>query len=164
MSAAEEPGGEGRDPGPPRPRYGPGVRSIPLLVAAVAYALVAATTTAFSRSANVVTALPIIGLAVLVLVRWPLHPRPAGVAADTAHPWRAWVVLFGLIVAWELAEYAARGSRATHPTLSSMLDAVDRHETLKALVFFLWLCLGATIVRAGCRARRTRPELRPGPP
>ena len=64
-------------------------------------------------------------------------------------------------MAWELAEYAARGSRADHPTLSSMADAVDRYYVLKAVVFFLWLCLGAAIVRQGRAAgprRRRRPE------
>ena len=59
-------------------------------------------------------------------------------------------------MAWELAEYAARGSRADHPTLSSMLDAVNRSYGLKALVFFLWLCLGAAIVRRGGRASAAR--------
>jgi hypothetical protein len=63
-------------------------------------------------------------------------------------------VLFAAIVLWELADYAARGSRADHPTLSSMADAVDRYEGLKALVFFLWLYLGAAIVRRGRGARR----------
>jgi hypothetical protein len=150
VSAAEGLGGASRGRGPHRP-------SLPrtlFLVAAAAYALVAATTTAFTGSANLVTAIPIAGLAVLVLVRWPLRPRHADLATGSSHPWRAWVVLFLVIVAWELADYAARGSRADHPTLSSMLDAVDRHYALKALVFFLWLCLGAAIVRKGRRRHR----------
>ena len=69
-------------------------------------------------------------LVVLVLVRWPLRPRPGPGPPEPGrrrHPWRAWVILFAVLVAWELAEYAARGSRADHPTLSSMLDAVDRY-------------------------------------
>ncbi len=129
------------------------------LALAAAYALGAATTRAFSGSADVVTAVPIVGVAVLVLVRWPLRPRPAA-PPGAAHPWRAWAVLFFVLVAWELAEYLARGGRADHPTLSSMLDAVNRQFGLKALVFFLWLCLGAAIVRSGRRhrERRTGPE------
>ena len=59
------------------------------------------------------------------------------------------MVLFAAVVAWELVEYASRGSRAAHPTLSSMLDAVDRYYLLKALIFFAWLYLGAAIVRKG---------------
>jgi hypothetical protein len=124
-------------------------------VAGAAYALGAATTTAFTTAADVVTALPIVTLAVLVVVRWPWRPRPFELApgephGDRApHPWRTWILLFTVVVAWELAEYAARGSRAEHPTFSSMLNAVDRTYGLKALVFLLWLCLGAAMVRAG---------------
>ena len=91
---------------------------------------------------------------VLVLVFWPLRARPLTLGPDAGHPWRAWVIVFAAIVAWELAEYAARGSRAEHPTFSSMLDAVNRFYGLKALVFFLWLYLGAAIVRRGGRRQR----------
>jgi hypothetical protein len=127
-----------------------------LVVLLGAYALVAATTTAFTGSANLVTALPIVALAVLVVVRWPLRPHPLRAEPGAGHPWRAWVILFGALVAWELYEYVARGSRADHPTFSSMLDAVDRTYVLKAIVFFLWLFLGAAIVRRG----RPRPVRR----
>jgi hypothetical protein len=134
----------------------------------VAYALVAATTSAFTGSADLVTALPIVTLAVLVIARWPWRafPRPPRTDPRVAHPhpWRAWVVLFVAIVAWEVADYAARASRADHPTLSSMLDAVDRHYGFKALVFFLWLCLGAAIVRRGARPQHRAPSGQgPGP-
>jgi hypothetical protein len=127
--------------------------------AAVAYALVAAATTAFSGPANVLTAIPIVTLAVLVIIRWPLRPRPTLLTAEGPHPFRAWVVLFAALVLWELAEYAARGSRADHPTLSSMLDAVDRYYVLKALVFFGWLYLGGAIVRRGTPKRERAPSL-----
>jgi hypothetical protein len=133
---------------------------IVLVVVGVAYALLAAGTTAFTRSANIVTGLPIVALAILVILRWPLRPRPLRADSDrvaTPHPWRAWLILFGALVAWEVAEYAARGSRADHPTLSSMTDAVDRYFVLKAVVFFLWLALGVAIVRKGGR-RRHRPD------
>jgi hypothetical protein len=151
-----------------------------LAAGAAAYALGAATTSAFTTAADVVTALPIVALAVLVVVRWPLRARPRpprrprrrprshepvhDPAGDSgaAHPWRAWVVLLVVVVAWELAEYAARGSRADHPTLSSMLDAVDRTDGLKAVVFFLWLWLGAAIVRGGSGGGRDPEATRPG--
>ena len=125
-----------------------------LVVILAAYALLAATTTAFTASANIVTALPIVAMVVLVLLFWPLRARPLTLGPDAGHPWRAWVIVFSAVVAWELAEYAARGSRADHPTLSSMLDAVNRFYGLKALVFFLWLYLGAAIVRRGGRRQR----------
>ncbi len=82
----------------------------------------------------------------------PGHTRAA--AADgVRHPFAPWVVLLAAVVAWELVQYLTAGSRAQHPTLSSMADAVDRYTALKAVVFFLWLCLGAAIVRSGARAR-----------
>lgn len=134
-------------------------------VVALAYALGAAGTTAFTKPADVLTALPILALAVLVVIRWPLRPRRRKVGADGTHPFRAWVVLFAAIVLWELADYAARGSRADHPTLSSMLDAVDRFFVLKTLLFFAWLCLGAAILRKGrpAPAPTPTPEPRPAP-
>ena len=125
-----------------------------LVVILAAYALLAATTTAFTASANIVAALPIVAMVVLVLLFWPLRARPLTLGPDAGHPWRAWVIVFSAVVAWELAEYAARGSRADHPTFSSMLDAVNRFYGLKALVFFLWLYLGAAIVRRGGRRQR----------
>jgi hypothetical protein len=129
---------------------------------AVAYALVAANARAFTEPANVLTALPILALVVLVVVRWPLRPRPAAPPPDVRHPYLAWVILFVAIVAWELAEYAARGSRADHPTLSSMADAADRYYLLKALFIFLWLYLGGAIVRRGRQARAPAPAQTPG--
>jgi hypothetical protein len=137
-----------------------------LVAAGVAYALVAANTTAFTRSANIVTGVPIIALAVLVIVRWPLRTHPMRLdPVEAPHPWRAWGALFAAVVAWELVDYAARGSRADHPTLSSMLDAVDRFYVLKAIVFFLWLYLGAAIVRRGGQRRsRSRSRNRDGNP
>jgi hypothetical protein len=135
------------------------MQRILLAVVLAGYALAAATTTAFTGAANLVTALPIVLLAALAIALWPLRPRPrprplGPGLEDTRHPWRPWAVLFGAIVVWELAEYAARGSRADHPTLSSMLDAVDRYYLLKAIVFFLWLSLGAAIVRLGRQPRQ----------
>jgi hypothetical protein len=145
VAAAERPGGRHR-------------RHLALLgaVVALAYAVGAAGTTAFTKPADVLTAVPILGLAVLVVIRWPLRPRPRPrprrVGADATHPFRAWVVLFAAIVLWELADYAARGSRADHPTLSSMFDAVDRFFLLKTLLFLAWLCLGVAILRKGTPA------------
>jgi hypothetical protein len=132
-------------------------RAAALVGLAVAYALVAATTTPFSTQADLATALPIVVLAVAVVIRWPLSPgrgaeRRARASARThgaQHPFAWWVVLFAAIAGWELAQYLLPGSRALHPTLSSMADAVDRYYPLKAVVFFGWLWLGAAIVRDG---------------
>jgi hypothetical protein len=152
VPATEPPGGH--EPQQDRSPYRPSPRRTVLLVVLVAYALFAASTTPFTRSANIATALPIVAVMVLVVALWPLRPRPLKLGPDAGHPWRAWVCVFGAVVLWELAEYAARGSRADHPTLSSMLDAVNRFYGLKVIVFFLWLYLGAAIVRRGGRRQR----------
>jgi hypothetical protein len=146
VPAAEPPAGHE----PQRPSSGRAV----LLVVLVAYALFAASTTAFTRSANIATAVPIVAVVVLAVALWPLRARPLKLGPAAGHPWRAWVCVFGAVVAWEVAEYAARGSRADHPTLSSMLDAVNRFYGLKVIVFLLWLYLGAAIVRRGGRRQR----------
>jgi hypothetical protein len=123
--------------------------SIALLVG---YALWLAATTPFSSPANILTALAIVVVAVMAIIRWPARPVRAALIAEERprHPYLAWVVLVVLIVAWELVMYLVRGSRSEHPTLSSMADAFDRYNYgLKALACIAWLWLGAAIVRAG---------------
>jgi hypothetical protein len=121
------------------------------LAAAAVYALCAATTTPFTWAADAVTAAPMVALVVLAAAGWPAHPQPLALpeAQQARHHYRPWVVLFAAVMAWELAEYLARGSRGAHPTLSSMLDALDRQYVGKASLFFCWLCLGALIVQRG---------------
>ena len=58
------------------------------------------------------------------------------------------------IVVWELAQYAARGSRGAHPTLSSMADAIDRHYLLKAVVVLRVALPGRADRRQGHPGRR----------
>lgn len=113
----------------------------------MAYACAAAATTPFSGAADLLTGLPIVVLVGLAVWGWPLHPRPF--RPPGRHPLRAWAVLGVATLAWEVAAYAARGSRGAHPTFSSMADALDRHYVLKAILFFAWLCLCASIVLAG---------------
>lgn len=117
------------------------------MLAGVGYALGAAATTPFTLAANVMTAIPIALLVALAIARWPLRPTP--VRAPGHHPYRAWAVVGVAILLWEIVVYTARGSRAAHPTFSSMVDAVDRYYVLKAILFFAWLCVCAVVVRAG---------------
>jgi ABC-type dipeptide/oligopeptide/nickel transport system permease subunit len=146
--------------------------SRPLLTASVValtagYALGAAATTPFSVAADVVTAVPILLLAVAAVVCWPLHPQhpspppaagPAGAGRHHhQHPFRPWVAVTAAVAVWELVEYLAPGSRGAHPTLSSMADAVDRIFVLKALVFFGWIWLCILILRSGRAAPRAAP-------
>ena len=119
---------------------------------AVVYSLIAADTTPFTIGADLATALPLVAFVAAVVVSWygPRRVRAHRPSrAQVGHPYRPWVVLYVVFVAWELFNYLARGSRASHPTFSSMTDAVDRFYGLKALLFLVWLTLGWTIVRLG---------------
>jgi hypothetical protein len=137
------------------------VRPLILLGCAVAYALVAADTTPFTTPADVLTGLPIAAMAVLVLIRWPARTTPLRLAApEIAHPYRPWVVVWAAITVWELFNYLVHGSRADHPTFSSMTDAFDRFYLLKTLLFLGWLSLGWMIV---CRGSRAASVAAPGP-
>jgi hypothetical protein len=122
------------------------------LIAGGALAAAAAATTPFTWEADAVTAFPLVVVAVLVVVMWPLRrpslPRIAP-ASPRAHPFAGWLAVLTAFIAWELVNYLARGSRADHPTFSSMTDAVDRFRALKAVLFLLWLLLGREVVRRG---------------
>jgi hypothetical protein len=133
------------DPGAARHRrigYGVG------LAAGLGYSLVAATTTPFTTGADIVTALPMVVMAALLVARWPRHTlsmqlRPA----ESGHPYRSWLILVVAVALWELFNYVVHGARADHPTFSSMTTAVNRYYLLKALLFLAWLSLAAMIVR-----------------
>jgi hypothetical protein len=128
------------------------------LAGGVGYSLIAASTRPFTLPADVLTGLAIIAMAILVIVRWPLRPRRARVAdraAAAGHPFLPYVPWLGLLivfVAWELFNYLVHGTRANHPTFSSITDAIDRFYLLKTLLFLGWLALGWLILRRGSRS------------
>jgi hypothetical protein len=138
------------------------------LVVSVGYAVAAASTTPFTWTADLMTAIPIAAVSIGAAVRWPAHPEKDAALVDddevgprAAHPYLGWVVLLAVIVGWELAEYLWRGSRSAHPTLSSMADAFDANSIGKTVAFIAWLWLGVAIVRAGTpapAASRARPR------
>ena len=122
------------------------------IVVLAGYALWLAATTPFSSPANILTAIAIVAVVIMAIIRWPARPTRVMIPEDERprHPYLGWVVLVVLIVAWELVMYLVRGSRSDHPTLSSMADAFDRYNYgLKAVACFAWLWLGTAIVRAG---------------
>ena len=100
------------------------------------------------------TAVPVAALAVGAIVYWPRHPVEAPGAPLRATVRGPGLVAPATVVAWELVNELVPGSRGDHPTLSSMLNAVDRYYALKALVFLAWLGLGWTVVRLGRPAPR----------
>jgi NADH:ubiquinone oxidoreductase subunit 6 (subunit J) len=136
-----------------RQRSGPAV----LAAVVIGYSLGAAATKPFTTAGNVITALPIVVLAVAVVVRWPLRTGvvrlPRRQTGSAGHPYRPWVVLFAVLAAWEVFSYLVRGSRADHPTFSSITDAIDRYYVFKVVLFAVWLAVGWLVLQRG--ARRT---------
>jgi hypothetical protein len=139
-------------------------RSAVLLVGGVGYSLIAASTTPFTLPADVLTGAAIVLMAVAVCVRWPLRTRslrtrPATSVSRTGHPYLPWLVLVIVFVGWELFNYLVHGTRADHPTFSSITDAIDRTYLLKALMFLAWLAGAWVIVRRGSRAQLRKARL-----
>jgi hypothetical protein len=127
-----------------------------LVGGSAAYALVAASTTPFTLPADILTGLAILGMAVLVVVRWPLGTRKVRAATRATggghgHPYLPWFGLFVVFVVWELFNYLVHGTRADHPTFSSITDAIDRYYVLKAVLFLAWMAGAWVIVRRGSR-------------
>jgi hypothetical protein len=141
-------------------------RSAVLLVGGVGYSLIAASTTPFTLPADALTGAAIVVMAVAVCVRWPLRTRRAAPATSSAatagHPYLPWLGLVIVFVVWELFNYLVHGSRADHPTFSSITDAIDRTYVLKALMFLGWLAGAWVIVRRGSRAQLRKMKRRRG--
>jgi hypothetical protein len=144
------------------------IRSALLLAGGVGYALIAASTTPFTLPADALTGAAIALMAVAVCVRWPLRTRgrsdPASGVTATAgsgHPYLPWLGLVLVFVVWELFNYLVHGTRADHPTFSSITDAIDRTYVLKALLFLGWLAGAWVIVRRGSRAQMRKARVRP---
>jgi hypothetical protein len=139
------------------------IRSAVLLAGGVGYSLIAASTTPFTLPADALTGAAIVAMGVLVCVRWPLRTRKVRAASASVsaspgagHPYLPWLLLVIVFVAWELFSYLVHGTRAHHPTLSSITDAIDRTYLLKTLMFLGWLAGGLVIVRHGSRAQGRR--------
>jgi NADH:ubiquinone oxidoreductase subunit 6 (subunit J) len=140
------------------PRASPGARLarpspwvLAVAVVALVYAWFLAGTTPFTTSADILTALPIVVVAVAAVVlarRRSLagatlasEHRPA----ETTRGWWVWALLLGLVVAWELVMLFGM-PRSSHPTLSSVEVSITRWQSTKALVAAAWLALGAFLV------------------
>jgi hypothetical protein len=143
-------------------------RSAVLLVGGVGYSLIAASTTPFTLPADALTGAAILVMAVAVCVRWPLRTRALRAArvrtatTTAGHPYLPWLGLVIVFVVWELFNYLVHGSRADHPTFSSITDAIDRTYVLKALMFLGWLAGAWVIVRRGSRAQLRKMKRRRG--
>ena len=111
--------------------------------ALVGVAWVAGTTRSFTWPALGVT----MAAAAFVLVVAVRAPR--GTGAVRFHPQRRdvpWGVVAVVAAGWQLVAYF-QSPRTAHPTISSMLDAADAHDPLRAVVFLGWVVLGLLLAR-----------------
>jgi len=133
-------------------------RSAVLLAGGVGYSLIAASTTPFTLPADILTGFAIVAMAVLVCVSWPFSTRKVRAAASgsAGRPYLPWIAVLIVFVVWELFNYLVHGTRANHPTFSSITDAIDRFYLLKTLLFLGWLAGGLVIIRRGSRAGARR--------
>jgi hypothetical protein len=132
-----------------------------LLVGAIGYSLGAAATTPFTKPADLLTGLAIVAMLVVVVVRWPLRTKMVRTPDRAGHPYRPWVVLFAVFTVWELFNYLVHGTRAEHPTFSSITDAMDRFYLLKAALFLGWLAGAWVISGRGSGTPRLTPGTEP---
>lgn len=111
--------------------------------ALVAAAGLAGTTRSFTWPALIVT----VTGAVFVLTVALRRSRSPRIGRDRPRRgYAAWVVVAIAALGWQLAAYF-QSPRAEHPTLSSMLDAADAHDPLRAVVFLGWVVLGLELAR-----------------
>ena len=59
---------------------------------------------------------------------------------------RSWVVVLGLLLAWELLAYSL-SPRDDYPTLSSIADTALSPRPLEAAAFVAWLAVGRRLAR-----------------
>jgi hypothetical protein len=128
------------------------VRAGALVAAAAAYAGWASATAPFTVPADVAVSVPsaVFAAAYVLQWRWPQTWPWRRLDADhlqrvgTAVPW---LLVIGLLVAWELASYFAGGSRAVHPTISSGINSLFHWQAAKSAGFLVWLSAGWYLVR-----------------
>lgn len=74
-----------------------------------------------------------------------LLDRPTTPPARGVRGWLPWAIGLALGTAWELTCLFS-APRSSHPTLSSMLDAVDGSHLGRGVAFLAWLALGRWLV------------------
>jgi len=120
------------------------------VTAAVVYSWVAAALLPFTRPEEVMVAIPIV-LAAAAAARGPssgTRVTPEIVAPVPRRGTAIWLTLLAAIGLWELiALFSA--PREDHPTLSSVADWIMSVHAGRAVMFLLWLTLGAVVAGGG---------------
>ncbi|HEX3980348.1 MAG TPA: hypothetical protein VHW93_03950 [Acidimicrobiales bacterium] len=112
------------------------------------YAALASLTRPFTVPADVVTAIPLVVVLALALVT---HLRrttsvPRAPSAIRSRGTSVWLAVLGVTAAWELYCYVNQ-PRQVHPTLSVLIDLLDRTHVGKTAAFAAWLALGWFLAR-----------------
>ena len=117
---------------------------------AAAWAVVASFTHVFTWQADLVTAVPLVVAATVVVARVRVQRRAVGPTGGSAAPgtaavgvygWLMWTTPVAAVTAWELFCYF-HSPRTRYPTLSSLIDMLDSTRVGKAIAFAAWLALG----------------------
>jgi hypothetical protein len=111
-----------------------------VVAAALVYSWIASGLRPFSHPEAVTVAIPLVvgGIAML-----RMHPD----TTDTTRrgTW-VWVVLLGVLVAWELISFR-QSPRADHPTLSAIADWTMSTHPSRFVIFAAWLAVGSWLFR-----------------
>jgi hypothetical protein len=119
--------------------------TVGLVIAGLGYAWVASGVRTFTHPAEILTGLPIIVVA-FMLMRSGRGERD-GAGANPARWLAGWAVLLLALSVWELRQLFA-SPRHDYPTLSSIGDAYLRSSRVAhALAFAAWLGVGWFLVR-----------------
>ncbi len=124
-------------------------------VGAAGLAMLAAFTRPFTLPADAVVLVGFAGVGAIGYADHRMGRTPSATApsAPTVRPspessgprWALWVGALAATLGWELFCFF-ESPREAHPTLSSMVDAVDAHRPGHALTFAVWLWLGWRLV------------------
>lgn len=120
-------------------------RAAAALAAAAVWAWFGSGVRTFTHPAEVLTFVP--GLVVLVLtLRQSTQRQRIPTTALRPRSVLPWLGLAGLILGWELAELFSQ-PRHTHPTMSSITNALLSTRATRFLGYLAWLAVGWILVR-----------------
>jgi hypothetical protein len=137
---------------PPAARHAGRASNATLLALGVGVSVVASFTRPFTDGADATVA-AVLAVALVVLLRQPaLTPTMALLSRrrldGPSTSWRrtpAWFGAIAVATGWELYCLFSL-PRSSHPTISSMLDAVDGSHLGRGVAFAVWLVLGWYVV------------------
>ncbi len=126
-------------------------RASVLVAGTIAYSWIAAGFHPFTWPMRITTALPIL-LVLALACRDPDRDGEEWNGRIYRRGLWVWATLFVLLVVWELIAYVG-SPRHDHPTLSSIAETVMSTQATRALVFGVWLGVGAALLGRPRRAQ-----------